>query len=164
MNLPLTKLLAIWGAVISTILLIFKIIESKKHLDLIIESKKNNWETEKGDQSITMLQVKILNKTNYNISFQNIIIIAYRYYFIFPFNFSIIPFIAEEEIGMPFLKPGEFKIFNYDMTFIHPSGDLNIDLIKINKLKNHYIRARVIYPYNSITNSKNGISINSILK
>lgn len=159
----MTKLLAIWGAVISTILLILKIIESKKHLDLIIESKKISCETENGDQTIKVLQVKILNRTNYNISIQNIIIIAYRYYFILPFNCSIIPFIAEEEIGMPLLKPGEFKIFNYNMTFIHTSGDLNIDLIKINKLKNHFIRARVIYPDNSITNSKNRIRINSIL-
>jgi hypothetical protein len=157
-------LLAIWGAFISTILLIFKIIESKKHLDLIIVSKKISYETEKGDQTIKVLQVKILNKTNYNTSIQNIIIIAYRYYFILPFNCSIIPFIAEEEIGMPLLKPGEFKIFNYNMTFIHPDGDLNIDLIKSNKLKNHYIRAKVIYPDNSVTHSKNGIRINSILR
>jgi hypothetical protein len=50
MNQHLTNFLAIWGSVLSTVLLVFKIIESKKHLTVLTELKETYYETEEGDQ------------------------------------------------------------------------------------------------------------------
>jgi hypothetical protein len=163
MNQLLTTILAIWGAVISTILLILKFIERKKRLNALIDLKTISYETEEGDQTIKKIQVKVLNKTNYSISIQDIEFIAYRYFIIYPLNCEVIPFLSEEDIRITLFKPGESKIYDYDMSYIHPDGCRNLDLLRDFKFKNKRIRARILYPDNSINHSKNRIVISSIL-
>lgn len=164
MNPLLTTILAIWGAIISTILLVIKFIERKKRLTALIDLKTIYYETEEGDQSVKIIQVKMLNKTNYNISIQDIVFVTYRYLQISPLKCEIIPIMPEDEIRIPLFKPGESKIYNYNMSYIHSDGCRNIDLLKNYKLKKQYVRARILYPDNSITLSKNRIAINSILE
>jgi hypothetical protein len=163
MNQPLITILAIWGSVLSTILAIFKIIEYKKHLTVLIELKQTYYETETGDQLKKEIQVKVLNNTIYQISIQNIHFITSRYYFIIPFKLRSIPFQSDDEITSTLFNPGEYKIYKYDMANIFRDGSRNIDILKNIRLKNHSIRARIIYPDNSTSDSKKGILINSII-
>ena len=166
----MVNIITICGTVISAVLGILKIIEikkhlieSKKHLNVIVEFKKSNYEMENGDQMMKTIQVKILNKTNYNISFQNIVFIASRYFFFIPFKLRVIRFLNEDDIKITHFMSGESKIFKYEMSYIHSDGNRNIDILKDKKLKNHYIQARIIYPDDSFTDSKKGILISSIL-
>lgn len=164
MNQHLTNFLAIWGSVLSTVLLVFKIIESKKYLTVLTELKETYYETEEGDQILKVINVKVINKTNYNISIQNITFTASRFFFFTPINQRSILFQRDDEITITLFKPGESKIYNYDMSYIHSDGGRNIDILKDYKLKNYFIRAGIICPDNSITYSKIGILINSILR
>lgn len=163
MNQHLTNFLSIWGSVLSTVLLIFKIIESKKHLTVLTELKETYFENEEGDQILKVINVKVINKTNYNISIQNITFTASRFFFFTPIMWRTILFRREGEIPISLFKPGESKIYDYDMSYIHTDGDRNIDILKDYKIKNYYIRAVIICPDNSITYSKVGILINSII-
>jgi hypothetical protein len=160
----------LFGTSIAIVLGIFKIIEiikrfieSKRRLSLIIELNKYNYEAEKGDQVVKLIKVKILNKTNYNISIDKIIFKVSRDFLSIPFNVRSIRFLSEDEILHKVFKPGESRTFTYDMSYIHSDGSLNIDILKDKKLKNHCIRARIVYPDNSFNDSKEGVLIKSIL-
>jgi hypothetical protein len=163
MNQSLTNFLAIWGSIISSVLLIIKIIERKKQLRLFIEFKNIYYETENGDQIAKFIKVKVLNQTNHNISIQNIEFIISRYFFIIPVKFRLINFLLDDEISITLFKPGESKIYEYDMSYLQSDGSRNIDLLNDNKIKDYCLRARIVYPDNSRTHSKKGISIYTIL-
>jgi hypothetical protein len=163
MNQPLTTLLSIWGSFLATVLAILKIIESKKRLTVFIELKQIYYETETGDCLKREIQVKIINRTIYQISIQNIHFFASRYYFIIPFKLRSIRFLPDDEIGITLFKPGESKMYKYDMSNMFSDGTRNIDILKTNKLKNNSVRARIVYPDNSTSDSRKGILINSIL-
>jgi hypothetical protein len=164
MNQSFTKILAIWGAVISTILLILKIIESRKRLKVVWEYKRSYFETKEGYQEIMTIQVKLLNRTSYNISIQNIVFVASRFFILFPFQSKTIIFQTEDEMKTTLFKPGESSVYKFDMFYIHSDGSRNIDVLKNNTIRNYHLRARVIYPDNSKSDSKNAMRIKSILK
>lgn len=161
----ITIIIAWLSFLMSLVLFILRLRDSKKNLNVFINYKPVFYEDEKGEQILKKIQVKVSNKTNFNRSIEDVVFIVYSFYLIIPFKCRVIRFSTDNNMKVTLLKTGEVKIFNFDLDYYNSLSDqFNFDLFKRKEReRNYYLGARVKYPENSSSDSKKGLRINSLI-
>ncbi len=156
----ITTILAIWGAFLSTILAVIKLIDYFKTIRINFQPKKIYGETEKGEVSNNLMYIHVINPRSHDIHIKGLNIITFNKFLFWRYNSTTIEVIKKSIKLIPF---DNHKLV-IDLDEYHSDLASYIEKINLNKNK-HYTISVITFDLKRIVSKKSKTvkSLNNVI-